>query len=108
MITRSVVFVVLAIVVIYGLFEARPLLSGPSLDVSAPVDGEVIADGMVTITGESARVTSLTLNGMPLLPDQQGQFIATLAFPKGTSILTFVAQDRFNRTVTATRTIYVP
>ena len=57
--------------------------------------------------GKVARAASLTLNGAPLLYDQNGVFSSTLTFPRGGSILTFVVIDRFGRTVTAARSIYV-
>ena len=109
MITRTVVFAVLAIVVLYGLFEARPLLVGPTLSVTSPTDGEAVPGGVVQVAGTSFRATVLTLDGAPLLANADtGQFSATLAFPPGTSILTFVARDRFGRSRTTTRTIFVP
>ena len=92
----------------YGLIEAWPLLAGPSLSVASPADFATSTDGVFTISGRSARASSLFLNGTPLLPDETGQFGETLAFAKGTSILTFVATDRFGRAITKTRTIFVP
>lgn len=105
---RNVLLALLVAVAVYGLIEAYPLLSGPTLLIIAPGDGQVEATGVATISGTSLRAVSLTLNGAPLLADQEGHFGATLAYPAGTSILTFVARDRFGRTRTATRTIYVP
>ncbi len=98
----------LVILAAYGLIEARPLLMGPSLTVDAPVDGARYGDGVVPIAGTAERDVSLLLDGAPLLPDQTGHFKVSLAFPSGSSILTFVATDRFGRSVTKTRTIYVP
>lgn len=106
---RPAILVVLALVLIYGLIEAVPILSGPSLSVASPTDGQTIAaSGVVEISGTALRTVALTLDGTPLLADaQNGHFAATLAFPPGTSILTFSARDRFGRSRTTTRTIYV-
>ena len=92
----------------YGLVEAWPLLYGPSLSLDTPQDGASVPGGIVTVVGEAPRAAKLTLNGAPLLHDQSGDFSSTLTFPLGGSLLTFVATDRFGRTVTETRTIYVP
>lgn len=109
MITRSLVFAVLAVVLIYGLIEARPLLSGPTLTVTSPTNGQVVTGGVLAISGTALRATTLTLDGAPLLADAtNGHFSTTLAFAKGTSILTFVARDRFGVSRTTTRTIFVP
>jgi len=103
---KLLVSVVLAIVVVYGLIEAYPLIAGPSITLSSPVNGAELTDP-VAIMGIAHRATALTLDGAPLTPDQDGSFSATLAFPAGTSILTLTAHDRFGRTITITRTIVV-
>ena len=92
----------------YGAWEAHPLLAGPSLVISSPADGTSSPDGVISIEGSESRATALTLDGAPLLPDEAGHFSAVLAFPAGGSILTFTATDRFGRSITKTRTIYVP
>lgn len=93
---------------LYGAVEAWPLIAGPSLNIESPADFATVEGGVVEIIGVAKRSASLTLDGTPLLPDQNGSFEKTLAFAKGASILTFVATDRFGRTVTDARTIFVP
>ena len=106
--TKYLIAAVLAVVLAYGLFEAWPLLAGPSLTIDSPIEGGVFADGIVSVSGTALRTNSLTLAGAPLLPDQHGGFSATLTFPHGGSILTFVAADKFGRIITKTRDIFVP
>jgi hypothetical protein len=108
MIGKTAIVVVLLALGAYGFLEALPLLQGPSLTVESPVSGTPLPGGIVTIEGVVERSSSLSLNGAPLLPDENGFFEETLAFPTGTSILEFVAKDRFGRTIRTTRTIYVP
>lgn len=98
---------VLLIGVGYGFIEAWPLIAGPSLVITSPLDNATILGGIVNVTGKAARATELTLNGATVLHDQDGSFSSTLTFPRGGSILTLVATDRFGRKVTATRTIFV-
>ncbi len=106
--TRYVIAAVLIIAVLYGLVEAWPLLAGPALSVASPANNETFSDGIVPIQGVALRAAELSLDGMPLLHDQDGSFSSTLTFPRGGSILTFVATDRFGKAVTATRSIFVP
>ena len=106
--TRYVIGIVLFFILGYGLIRAWPLLEGPSLSVESPRDGAPFPGGIVTIRGTAERASLLTLNGAVLLHDQNGGFSSTLTFPRGGSILTFVATDRFGRTITATRNIVVP
>jgi hypothetical protein len=110
MLTRTLIGVVLAALLVYGAIEALPLVSGPGLTIISPTDGEMASStGVVEVSGTAARAAGLTLDGAPLLVDAAGgHFATTLAFPVGTSILTFVAHDRFGRTITKTRTVVVP
>ena len=92
----------------YGLVEAWPLLAGPALRVESPVEGAGVPDGVLSVKGVARRVSELTLNGAPLYHEEDGAFEAELAFPRGGSILTLVAADRFGRRIIETRTIFVP
>lgn len=106
--TKYLIAAVLLILAGYGSIEAWPLIAGPSLSIDSPQNGTAYPDGIVVAEGQTVRAATLTLNGTPLLHDQNGSFSSTLTFPRGGSILTFVATDRFGRTVTATRSIFVP
>lgn len=105
---HPLVGIVIALVAGYGLFEAWPLLSGPRLLVHTPSASERIPGGIVTIAGSEKRAVALTVDGNPVLPDENGTFSETVAFPHGTSILTVTATDRFGRTASETRTLFVP
>lgn len=99
---------VLLVVAVYGGIEAWPLIAGPTLTIETPTPYASFPDGIVTVHGRAARAAELVINGALALYDQNGDFSSTLTFPHGGSILTFVATDRFGRTVTATRSIFVP
>ena len=105
---RYLIACVLIVLIGYGLIKAWPLLAGPSLSIISPVNNVSYPGGIVVVQGNARRATTLTLNGAPLLHDQRGDFSSTLTFPRGGSILTFVATDRFGRTVTVVRSIFVP
>lgn len=105
---KYVISAVLVLLAAYGLIEAWPLLAGPSLSIESPVENGTYASGTVAIIGRAARAADLTLDGAPLLHDQDGNFSSSLTFPRGSSILTFEAKDRFGRTVSAVRSIFVP
>lgn len=98
----------LALGAVYGGIEVWPLAVGPSLSVTSPEENAVIPDGIVSIQGKVTNIVRLTLNGATILHDQNGTFSSTLTFPRGGSILTFEATDRFGRTKTLTRSLFVP
>lgn len=99
---------VLIILTGYGLREAWPLMNGPTLSIESPADNESAEIGIINIEGRAARAAALTLNGAPVLRKEDGSFSTILTFPRGGSILTFRATDRFGKTVASTRTIFVP
>jgi hypothetical protein len=105
---RQLLAVTLILFLGYGILKIFPLIAGPSLSIESPTDYALYQDGIVRVEGRVARVATLTLNGSPLLRDKEGMFSSTLTFPRGSSILTLIATDRFGRTTTKTRTIFVP
>lgn len=105
---RQVTVGLILIMVAYGLLEAWPLIRGPVLVITEPIDHSAPASNTLTISGSVKRTAVLTLNSSPLLYDQNGSFSSTLTFPSGGSILTFVATDRFGRSVTRRQTIFIP
>jgi len=106
--TKYLTLAILIILVGYGCIEVWPIIVGPSLSITSPINNESFSDGIVTVRGNAARATALAINGAPVLREENGNFSSTLSFPHGSSILTFVATDRFGRKVTATRTVFVP
>lgn len=106
--TKHLLTAVLVLGAVYGLVEAWPLLQGPVLAVHSPLEGAVVPEGVLTVQGVALRISELSLNGAPLYHEENGDFSAVLTFPRGGSILTFVAADRFGRRIVETRTIYVP
>lgn len=105
---RSIVGIVLLLLLGYGAVKALPILSGPSLSVAIPSDYTTYTDGFIGVSGVAHNTEAVFLNGMPVLIDPEGRFAKELWLPPGGSILTFVARDRFGKTVTERRTVYIP
>lgn len=107
MLVRSLISLVLVILAGYGMFEAAPLLRGPVLTLtSAPY--AYADDGFYAIEGSASHAESVTLNGGPLLIDEEGRFSRLMLLPSGGAILTVTAEDRFGRTVTKRLSVAVP
>lgn len=106
--TTYLIVAILTILGGYGFMEAWPIIAGPSIVIASPIDNAPFSGGVVAIRGKASYSAQLSLDGAPILRDQQGNFSSTLTFPHGGSILTFVATDRFGRRVAATRSVFVP
>lgn len=105
---RSIAAVVLLILAFYGLWKATPLFTGPVLTLTSPMEGQSFPDGSVSIQGVARHTEKLTLNGAPLLIDNKGAFSTSLALPSGGAILSLTVTDRFGRTHTEQRSVFVP
>lgn len=105
---KGIIALALILLAGYGLIEARHLIAGPSIEIEVPIDYTTSADGFITVSGVARNTEALLLDGSPLPIDQAGRFSETIVLPKGGGILSLIARDRFGRSVTETRTVYVP
>ncbi len=94
---RIVIAVVVAAIVLYGLFEARKLLAGPEITIEFPKDGSATSTSAVTIVGTAQNIAFLTINDGPFYTDETGKFVYRFSPPAGYTIVTVAATDRFGR-----------
>jgi uncharacterized protein YfaP (DUF2135 family) len=105
---RIAIALVLLLLVGYGLIEARHLLSGPSITIDIPSNYTTFTDGFIALSGTTKNTETLVVNGGLLPIDEEGKFEKTLVLAKGGSILSLTATDRFGRSITERRTIFIP
>ena len=89
----AVVFACL--IVGYGVFRFQAYLSGPTINIVSPIDGETATSSVILLQGSVKDAISLEVDGNALSPNQDGSFEETLLLPSGLSILTIEAKDRF-------------
>jgi hypothetical protein len=99
---------VLALLVVYGVFKGLPLLSGPEVSLESPANGQSFGDGFAVVKGVARHANALTLDGAPLLIDEEGRFEASLVLPEGGAILSLTASDRFGREKRLERSVFIP
>jgi len=88
----------------YGYFQARFFIAGPQITLESPTD---IAQNERTITvrGLAENITEITLNGKTIHTSETGAFDEVLVLPDGYTIMTIVAEDRYGRTLSLSRTL---
>jgi hypothetical protein len=87
-----------AVVVGYGLFEARSLIVGPILVVETPTPGATLEGPLFEIRGNARNVTRVRINGHQITTDLSGAFVETRVTPDGIGVLLIEAENRFGRT----------
>ncbi len=105
MIGRVLLSFTLLALLVYGVFGAWPLIVGPDISLTSPKSA-LSTDGFFSVAGNAKHAETLYMNGVLVLLDTEGNFSKELLLPKGGSILTLVATDRFGRSVSETRTLY--
>ena len=94
---QTLIIVFFLMLVSYSLFQARFIILGPSLKVYYPQNGTALTSPVVTITGKASNIAFISLNDRPIYVDQNGNWSEKLIAPKGLSIMTVRARDRFGR-----------
>lgn len=107
----KITFVVLALVGIGGFafFEARTLLYGPQLSLESPKNGATYTEELLEISGTAKNIAFISMNGLQIYTNQQGNFAEPFLLAPGYNIITVAARDRFNRTIEKKfEVVYVP
>lgn len=96
--------VVIVLLIIYGLFQARFLISGPILTLSTEPPYET-TDSVITLKGQAQNIIELTLNGRTIYTTDDGSFSEALILASGYTVVTFEGTDRYGNTTRLERTI---
>ena len=91
----------------YGLFNARNLLLGPSIEIFSPALSEIeTMENTITIKGKASNMVFLSINERSISVDTKGYFEEKLLLSPGFNIIEIKARDRFKKEVRETIKIY--
>ena len=90
----------MAIVVGYAGFAFRDIVRGPSIIITEPINGETFATSSVELRGISERAQFISLNGKPILIDENGAFSEIIVLSSGYNVSIVEARDKFGHTAT--------
>lgn len=85
------------IVVVYSLFQAQKLISGPIIEVYTPQNGAVYNQTMIEVDGRAQNTAYLNLNGRKIFTDKDGYFKEKLLLSPGYNIIRLDATDKFKK-----------
>lgn len=93
-----VIILSVCLLVAYGLFNARNLILGPSIEIWSPVTKELnTSENTITIKGNVENATFLRVNGREMTVDVEGNFKEKLLLTSGINIINIQAIDRFKK-----------
>ncbi|HEY9481238.1 MAG TPA: hypothetical protein VIR98_03360 [Candidatus Paceibacterota bacterium] len=91
-----------ALVAGYGAFRAKSLAEGPEIAITSPINGAVVHEALVEVSGTAKNISFLTLDGGKIFTDGEGAWKERVILSKGYNTVTVRADDRFGRSVSRT------
>ena len=106
--TRIILVVFFLIVIGYAYYEARALLFGPTINISAG-GMTTTADRYVLIQGQADHIASLAVDGQPIQVTETGAFKEPYVLAPGVNRIVFDAKDKYgNATQKVVEIVYNP
>jgi len=96
-IKTAIFFILLFSIVIYGFFQARNLIAGPSIKIESPINGSTISRPEIEIIGTAKNIAFIKLNDRQIFIDDEGYFREKLIAQPGYNIIKLVTEDKFKR-----------
>lgn len=94
-IRRFVIVLSVLLLVSYGLFNARNIIMGPSLEIFSPAKDMETGENVITVNGKARNITFISLNERPISINTEGFFEEKLLLSPGSNIIELKARDRF-------------
>jgi hypothetical protein len=105
---RFLTIISLIFILSYGIFNARNLLFGPSIEIFSPTKIEFETnEKTITIRGQVRNATFVSVNERPISVDMEGYFEERLLLAPSFNIIEIKAIDRFKNKTTKTIKIYL-
>jgi hypothetical protein len=105
-IRRFVIILSVVLLVSYGIFNARNLIIGPTIEIFSPAKDIETGDNVITVNGKAENITFISLNEKPISVDTEGLFDETLLLSPGSNTIQIKARDRFKKEIVKTVKVY--
>ena len=94
---RFLIILSVFLLVSYGLFNARNLIIGPTIEIFSPTKDIETKDNTINVKGRAKNITFISLNERPIFVDVDGLFEEKLLLSPGSNIIEIKARDRFKK-----------
>jgi len=85
----------LVLIALFGVYQARFIIAGPTITIDSPANGTTITDRLITLRGSATNIKTLTVNGKTLYTDEIGQFAEKMLLFPGYNVVVVAAEDKF-------------
>jgi len=103
---RFVIILSVFLLVSYGLFNARNLIIGPTIEIFSPAKDMETEENVIIVNGRAKNITFISLNEKSISVDTQGLFEEKLLLSPGSNIIEIKARDRFKKEIKKVIKIY--
>lgn len=86
-------------------YELRLVFEPPELLVFEPADGFSTDDAVIAVSGRTEPETEIFVNGLKVLPTQDGSFETEVTLERGVNVITVEGKTRHSRTATVYRRV---
>jgi hypothetical protein len=94
--------ILILVSVFYGIWRAYPLLSGATITIYNPGDGDTVASTTFEISGKVSKVKEITLQGRLIPIETDGHFREILMAQEPYTTIIITATDFYGATVSKT------
>lgn len=101
-----IIFGVLIIAIIYGIFRLYPVFSGPKIIINSPKVGEKVDGPTIKITGIILRAVETKIQGNNIKIDKNGNFSENVIISYPYTTVVIEAKDKYNKKEVKTLQIY--
>ncbi len=91
----TLLYIFTSFLLIYSLFQAHKIITGPQVDVFTPTNGITVSTSLMIVTGKAENVSILTLNGRKIFTDNTGAFSEKLLLSPGYNTIVIEGKDKF-------------
>jgi hypothetical protein len=103
---RFVIILSIFLLVAYGIFNARNLIIGPTIEVFSPTENTETGENVITVNGRATNITFISINEKPIFVNKEGLFDEKLLLSPGFNNIEIKARDRFKKEILKIIKIY--
>lgn len=95
------------VLLVYIFFQYKAAFFAPAVTLSTPQENALINAQTITVTGKTDQNVTVTVDDLPVLTDEKGNFTKTIAVFTGATTITIKAVNSFGKTTIITRKVLV-